>query len=178
MNIPETAAALGLTTCLAFDPALLEPEETVRNYCRANKCGTYGRNYMCPPYSGMLEKLRHKLRDYTAGWLLQYSVPVDVKNDRPAVTRAKLDFHHKVLELEKVFPRESRPWGLIGGHCGLCETCSVLRGKPCAHPGQARSSLEAVGIDVAKLLGNVGLALEFLPDRVTWTGAILTRDAP
>ena len=175
MDITETATALGLTTCLAFDAALLEPEEQVRTYCRSNKCGTYGRNYMCPPYSGMLGKLRNKFRDYTGGWLLQYSVPLDVKNDREGLVRSKLDFHRKVLELEKAFPPDGRVWGLIGGSCGLCEACNVLMGKPCAHSRDARSSLESVGIDVAKLLENVGLTLEFRNDRVTWTGCILTR---
>jgi predicted metal-binding protein len=175
MDIRETAARLGLTACLAFDPALLEPEERVRNYCRSNKCGTYGRNYMCPPYCGTLAKLRTKLRDYTGGWLLQYSVPLDVKNDRAGVDRSKLDFHRTVLEMEKAFPPEDRPWGLIGGSCGLCETCNVLTGKACAHAAEARSSLEAVGINVAKLLESVGLSLEFRDDRITWTGAVLTR---
>jgi predicted metal-binding protein len=175
MDITETAAGLGLTTCLPFDPAFLEPEEHVRTYCRSNKCGTYGRNYMCPPYSGMLTKLSNKFRDYAGGWLLQYSVPLDVKNDKEGLVRSKLDFHRKVLELEKEFPPESRVWGLIGGSCGLCEACNVLTGKPCAHSRDARSSLESVGIDVAKLLENVGLALEFRDDSITWTGCILTR---
>jgi predicted metal-binding protein len=177
MDISETAARLGLTTCLALDPAFLEPSAAVRTFCRANKCGTYGRNYMCPPYCGTLEKLAGKLREYTGGYLLQYSVPLDVKHDREGLERSKLAFHRLVLALEKEFPRESRPWGLIGGSCGLCESCNVLRGKPCAHPGEARSSLEAVSIDVAALLEHAGLKLEFRDDRITWTGAILTRDA-
>ena len=175
MDINEAAERLGLTACLPFDPALLEPEERVRNYCRNNRCGSYGRNYMCPPYCGTLAKLSNKFRDYTGGWLLQYSVPLDVKNDKEGLVRSKLDFHRKVLEMEKAFPPESRVWGLIGGSCGLCEACNVLTGKPCAHSRDARSSLESVGIDVAKLLENLGLALEFRDDRVTWTGCVLTR---
>jgi predicted metal-binding protein len=177
MDITATAAGLGLTACLPFDPALLEPEEHVRGYCRNNRCGSYGRNYMCPPYSGRLEKLRNKFRDYSGGWLLQYTVPLDVKNDGEGLTRSKLDFHRKVLEIERLFPPETRPWGLIGGSCGLCERCNVLTGKPCAHSRDARSSLESVGIDVSKLLGNLGLTLEFRDDRVTWTGCVLTRSS-
>jgi predicted metal-binding protein len=176
MDIPEIAARLGLTACLAFDPAVLAPSETVRGYCRANRCGTYGRNYMCPPYCGTLEKIAGKLADYTGAWLLQYSVPLDVKHDRPGVEAAKLDFHRKLLALEKEFPPESRVWGLIGGSCGLCESCNVLRGRPCARPGEARSSLEAIGISVAVLLGSLRMKLEFRDDVITWTGAILTRD--
>ena len=175
MDINETAASLGLTACIAIDPAVLEPEEHVRNYCRANKCGAYGRNYMCPPYSGMLDKLRNKFRDYSAAWLFTYSVPLDVKNDPEGVKQSRLDFHRKILEMEKAFPPESRVWGLIGGRCGLCEKCSVLIGKPCAHSKDARSSLESVGIDVAKVMEAAGLTLEFRDDRVTWTGCVLTK---
>lgn len=176
MDLPEIAARLGLNACLPFDPAVLAPSETVRGYCRNNKCGTYGRNYMCPPYCGTLVKLSRKLRDYTGAWLLQYSAPLDLRNDPAAVDASKLDFHHKVLALEKEFPPERTVWGLIGGSCGLCESCNVLRGKPCAHPGEARSSLESIGISVADLLESLGLTLEFRDDRITWTGAILTRD--
>ena len=176
MDISQAADSLGLTNCLAFDPALLEPEEHVRAACRRNKCGTYARNYMCPPYCGTLAKLSNKFRDYTGGWLVQYSVPLDVKHDKEGLDRSKLDFHHKVLELEKEFPPESRVWGLIGGSCGLCERCNVLVGKPCAHSRDARSSMESVGIDVARLLEHLGLVLEFRDDRVTWTVCVLTKD--
>lgn len=175
MSIAERAASLGLETCLEFDPAVLEPEERIRNYCRQNECGTYGKNYMCPPYIGTLNEIRDKLRGYKRGLLFQYSLPLDVKNDREGVIRSKLDFHRKTLELEEFVKADGteKTWGLIGGSCGLCDSCTVLTGKPCSHPDEARASLEAIGIDVSALLGTFGLELEFRDDRITWTGCIL-----
>jgi len=45
--------------------------------------------------------------------------------------------------------------------------------EPCTYPDRARMSLEAIGIDVIKLLDKFGLDSEFHPDRITWTGCIL-----
>lgn len=175
MTIEERAAQLGMETCRPFDATGLEPEERIRNYCRQNQCGIYGKNYMCPPYIGTLADIGKKLRGYHRGLLFQYSVPLDVKNDTEGLVRSKLDFHRKILELEKFLTDTGieKPWGLIGGSCGLCDTCNVLTGKPCVYPEKARASLEAIGLSVEALLERLGIKLEFLDDRVTWTGCIL-----
>ena len=179
MNIAEHAARLGMETCRKFDPSLLVPEERVRGYCRQNLCATYGRNYMCPPYVGGLAEIQQKLRGYNLAWLLQRTVHLDAKNDIQGLLCSRLDFHRAVLEMEKTTAATGAvaPWGLIGSSCGLCDTCTVLKGKPCPHPTEARPSLEALAVDVRKLLQNLGLELAFHDDRVTWTGCILAGSA-
>lgn len=175
MNLLELAQQLGINTCMEFDLGLLVPEWRVRELCRENKCGNYGNNYMCPPHIGALNEVKTKLKKFHKGVLFQYSQPVDVKNDIQSVTRIKVDFHNKILQLEDYMKKDrvKNVWSLIGGSCTLCEVCKARTASPCSYPDKARTSLESLGIDVVALLDGFGLDSAFHPDLITWTGCIL-----
>ena len=169
------AAELGMEACLAFDPALLVPEERIRALCFENKCGNYRAHYMCPPYVGEIEELKARLARYRRGVLLQYSRRLDVKNDSEGLKRTKNDFHDRILELETFIEDRGVDgvWGMMGGSCALCEPCKAKLGEPCACPEKARMSLESIAVNVLALLDRFGLDNRFHPDRITWTGCVL-----
>lgn len=173
--VQEQAGRLGFDLCLEFAPTLLVPEERIRGYCLENRCGSYDANHMCPPRIGSLEEVEAALQGFPQGVLLQYSRQMDVGNDREGVIRTKLEFHHLILRLERRLKKRgaAQLWGLIGGNCGLCQTCTAVEDKPCRHPEKARTSLEGIGVDVIALLEKLGLDGQFHPDRITWTGCIL-----
>lgn len=175
MKIEEYAVKLGMTACKEINPEILVPEERIRAYCVENKCGNYGKNYTCPPHAGSLDEIKAKIGKFKQGLLFQYSAAIEVNRDMKAVLKTKDDFHKKILKLEDLLKKQgvSDRWGMIGGNCGLCETCGVVKGKTCRHPDKARISLEALGIDVGAVLEKLGLKLEFQKDRITWTGCIL-----
>lgn len=179
MDIEAHASEIGFTACREFDPALLVPEERIREYCRENKCGSYGKNYTCPPHVGTLEELAERLKEYRNGLLLQYAKEIDAKNNLKRVLRTKNDFHRMILRMEADLRQHGieRMWGMTGGNCGLCRTCKVNKNKPCKHPDESRVSLEAIGIDVMALLEKIGLDGEFRSDRIIWTGCILYQPA-
>ena len=174
-SVVEQALILGFDPCLEFDPTLLVPEERIRGYCIENRCGSYNANHMCPPRMGSPEEIAVRLQGFSEGVLLRYSRPLDVAKDREGVIRTKLEFHHLILRLERRLRRRgaTQLWGLIGGNCELCRICAAIEKKPCRHPEKARTSLEAIGVDVIALLEKVGLDGQFHPDRITWTGCIL-----
>jgi predicted metal-binding protein len=173
--VREHARKLGFDVCLEFDPALLVPEEKIRGYCIENRCGSYNANHMCPPRIGSLEEAEAALQGFTRGVLLQYSRRMDVAHDLEDVIGTKLEFHRLILRLERRLEKRgiTGVWGLIGGDCGLCRTCTAIDDKPCRHPDKARTSLEAIGVDVMGLLERLGIDGQFHPDRITWTGCIL-----
>jgi predicted metal-binding protein len=174
-SLIEAAKQIGFQTVIEFDPGLLKPEEKVRSYCRDNKCGSYGINYTCPPYSGTLDEINERLRKYRRGIILQCVTSIDVKNDVKGVIKTKMDFHYKVLKFEAIL-REmgiKDSWGMIGGNCGLCEVCQAKTNKPCRYQEEARVSLESIGIDVVGLLNLLGLDNIFHADKITWTGCVL-----
>ena len=175
MDISEFTKEIGIQHCLEINPEVLVPEARVHSYCRENKCGNFGQSYMCPPHTGTLNEINIKLRKFSQGILLQYTVNVDVKHDWPGIRQSMVDFHHKILEAE-VFLKTTGIndlWGITAGTCGLCEVCAAKSAKPCVYPDQARASMEALGIDVISLLDNLGLANQFYNDKITWTGCIL-----
>ncbi|MFC1962230.1 DUF2284 domain-containing protein [Chloroflexota bacterium] len=175
---PETvrlARELGIDEIRELPPGLLVPEERIREFCRENRCGSFQGNYMCPPRVGSLPEIRARLRAYSRGILLQYAQPVDVQHDHDAVRRTKVAFHRKVLHLEDLLKEagSTNVWGLIGGSCDLCQACAARLEQPCPYPDQARTSLEALGIDVLSLLDGLGLDNHFHPRQIRWTGALL-----
>ncbi|MBI2831600.1 MAG: DUF2284 domain-containing protein [Chloroflexi bacterium] len=172
-TISKFASQIGIETCRDLDPALLVPQEAIRGFCIDNRCGCYGKNHMCPPEVGTIEEMKTRLGGFKRGILLQYSKPVDVANNRKAVTQVKVEFHHKILQMEEFLKGERAAWGLIGGSCSLCEPCKATRQEPCAHPDKARTSMEAAGINVLSLLRKLGLDNQFYPDKITWTGCVL-----
>jgi predicted metal-binding protein len=61
-----------------------------------------------------------------------------------------------------------------GGDCVLCEVCAGATGEPCRRPGEARPSMEAVGIDVVATAQAAGLRVEIpAGDTPRWTGLLL-----
>ena len=164
VKIEELAEQLGINIRVEFDPKVIVPEESIRAYCRENRCGNYENNYMCPPLVGSLDSIRIKLQEFQYGLLLQYAKSLDVKNDWQAVRQTKVDFHRKILQIEELFKKQgiNRLWGFIGGSCGLCDTCKAKVGEPCLYPDQARTSLEAIAVNVVALLDKLGL------DYQTW----------
>jgi predicted metal-binding protein len=61
-----------------------------------------------------------------------------------------------------------------GGDCVLCEVCAGVTGEPCRRPGEARPSMEAVGIDVVATAEAAGLTLAVpAGDTPRWTGLLL-----
>ena len=180
MGIKEFASQLGIETCLEFSTEMLVPEERIRAFCRENKCGSFHNNYMCPPYVGSLEDITIKLKKFQRGVLLQYTKFLDVKGDSEGVRQTKIDFHNKILRIEELLRVGGivEVWGMIGGNCGLCDTCEAKMGEPCVYPDKARMSLEAIGVDVLGLLDRFGLDSEFHADKITWTGCILLQGTP
>jgi predicted metal-binding protein len=180
MRVAEFARQLGIDICLEFGSEILAPEERIRAFCLENKCGEYGSNYMCPPYVGSLDGIRIKLKEFQRGVLLQYARSLDVRGDREGVRQTKIDFHNKILRIEE-FLRErgiNQVWGMIGGSCGLCDVCRAKVDEPCLYPDEARTSLEAIAVDVIRLLNKFCLDSEFRPDKIAWTGCILLRGTP
>jgi len=194
MNLSKAAKRLGIETCLEFDPKLLVPQQKVRAACMENKCGSYGKHYMCPPHIGTIDEIKSRLKKFQRGVLLQYSQPLNLKSalegfmksgpkglmnsDLDGLLKSMLYFHNKVLSLEGSLRKQGieEIWGMLGGNCRLCDTCLAATGEPCLYPKKARNSLESIGIDVITLLNSFGLDSKFRDDKITWTGCILFND--
>lgn len=174
-DLTQFAKVLEIHVVREFDPETLIPEERIRAFCQEDKCGNYGKNYMCPPHIGSIDDMKNILLNYSKGILFQYSKEFNVKENRKKVEETKLDFHRMILQLEDFMKERGivELQGLIGGSCALCGSCYARLDKPCPYPEKARPSLESLGIDLMTLLKGLNLDTEFHSDRITWTGCIL-----
>lgn len=167
----------GATHCQFIPSArLLIPEEKIRRFCIENKCGCYGNHLMCPPFVGTIPEAAEKISAFTNAILIQYSKCLNVRTDTVGLNATKRTLHDIILKTEHYLQTNmgsAALLGLIGGSCELCNPCAGFMGKPCPYPSRARTSMEALGIDVIALLERLDLDGKFYADKITWTGMIL-----
>ena len=170
----------GATAALPLAVDRIVVDERVRLKCRVPICDSFHKNLMCPPFVMSVAEFREVLIRYREAVVLQVAEEIaDLDGCRPSEdVYAPAGRLHELVNLgeKEAFLAGFRfAAGLIGGCCRLCPVCvAVEGGMHCRFPFQARPSLEAMGIDVAATLENVGLSLVFpVQDRVAWTGLIL-----
>ncbi len=158
-------------------------DERVEFKCRNPPCEHYGRNLMCPPFTPTAEQFRKYLNKYRHGVLIEVEEPIPEriktyfeKGWRLAGLRRNRQFRklydpwdvkawkklHRVVcdvEREAFFKGFHLSTGLVGERCMLCKRCDVT--TPCKRPWEARTSMEAVGIDVQNTVRNAGFEIEW-----------------
>lgn len=136
---------------IPFDPKL-------RSYCAANACGSYGRNYACPPHVGEPDELIARAKSYRRALLFQTVGELEDSFDIEGINRAG-QRHKEVCAaiFDRIVPQLGWHMVLTAGGCGKCKTCAAVTGEPCRFPDQAVSSLEAYCMNVSQLCGKCGM---------------------
>lgn len=153
---------------LKFDPK-------IKALCKENKCGQYGKNYMCPPYIEDSSTFKHRLGNYEKAIIIVLKKQIQDSNDHEEFYKHADVLHDKMLGIE----RKAKNCGyinalaLIGGHCRLCQPCKAYHASPCPFPKKARTSMEAVGIHVIDSCKAIGLDINFRKDQVIWIGLLM-----
>lgn len=153
-------------------------DEKVREACKENKCGKYNCNFMCPPFTGTLMHSKERMKAFKTGLLIYLKEPVLNPEDQENYYHSADRLHEIILGAE----RAAEDWGFksragfIAGHCRLCDPCGAVLGlAQCCRPEEARTSMEALGIDVMKTCENLGYPIHFVDNEVTWVGMLLLR---
>ncbi len=156
---------------IAMDPAF-------RALCAENRCGLYGRCYMCPPDIGPVEALMAQVLSFDRGLLYQTVSPLEDSFDVEGMGAAKAR-HIRVSQrlLDALQPQLGKDaLHLTVGGCGLCPQCAKQMDSLCRHPDRALPSLESHGIDVYNTTRHTSLRYVNGPNTVTYFGLILFRD--
>ncbi len=126
--------------------------EVVFDQCAVNTCGSYGKNYACPPLSGSLEENKARMLKYENSILINKLVKFKHSRNSMKECKDELDTAlNKLRELTKDLPVMIA----IAGGCDVCAKCAALTGDPCRFPDKVRYSLEGSGIDVCKMSMNL-----------------------
>lgn len=137
-------------------------EERVKMNCFY--CGRYGENWMCPPN---LPKIDYKkmFNEYSFGALVYLKMVLDNENYNDVRNNSSIILHKGLLCMEKYFWNHNNPTciSFIAGGCKLCKGgCGEKR---CNNPYAARSSIEAIGVNIIETAKKYGLNITFPPDK-------------
>lgn len=172
---------IGIARACGVDGAALVGREDIvlnaefRGMCADNRCGMYGRCYMCPPDVGPIEELMARVRGYEQGLLYQVISPLEDSFDLEGMAAAK---RRMVAVSQRLLDALGPVLGegalhLAAGGCGLCERCAKESGTPCPHPDRALASLESHGIDVYATTRSTALKYVNGANTVTYFGMVL-----
>lgn len=169
LEFNATHAALVEVTKIPFN-------QDFRKQCEQNVCGSYNKNWMCPPGIGPISDLIQRVRGFKQGLLLQTVHPLEDSYDWDGMLEGKTS-HEKVFRklLEHIEKREifTEILPLSVGPCMHCAKCAYLTGNECSFPDKAVSSVEAYGIDVMALLKGCGIPYFNGQNTVSYVGLIL-----
>ncbi|MTI70874.1 MAG: DUF2284 domain-containing protein [Firmicutes bacterium] len=150
-------------------------DEKIRSYCKDNKCREYAKNYMCPPYVGEVKENEKILKSFKNGFIILVNEKINYQKNRDKYIKLCNKLHNIMLDTEK----EAYNLGYksfktyIGGSCKLCTPCKINLKEKCKYPNKAKTSMEAIGIDVIKSCKNIGLDIKFIDNKITLIGLIM-----
>jgi predicted metal-binding protein len=196
-HIVSRARTLGADAAAPLPARAVVVDERVALKCRVPLCGHYGVNLMCPPHVPSAAETREALKRYTDTLVVQQDIPLSraavdatlAEMEQPGAgaaaedgideTRLR-DSQNGFAEIMGALEAEAYRMGyrfaaaFAGGDCVLCDVCAGAIGEECRRPGEARPSMEAVGIDVVATAEAAGLRLEIpAGDSPRWTGLLL-----
>lgn len=154
------AKSLGAAHAAIIDVAVVQFNEDFRTQCEQNVCGSYNKNWMCPPAVGSIAELKEKVQTFKQGLLFQTVYQLEGSFDwegmqegtaeHTRIFRELLDNLRSTFASEKLLP-------LNVGPCTYCGRCAFLDNLECRFPEEAVSSVEASGIDVIALEKSYGI---------------------
>ena len=162
-----------------FPVGSLNFREEVRDMCKSDRCGKYGKLWTCPPALGSLEEIADKARKYDWGILLQTTGELEDSFDYESIDQtmneARSHFINFISALSnKALAEDYLPMSSNG--CDKCEKCTYP-GSPCRFPDQAIPSIEAYGLIVNDVCTSANLSYYYGKNTITFSAAVLFRQA-
>lgn len=97
---------VGFSQCAPVNMDALDPLEAVRDMCKADRCGRYGKSWSCPPACSTLEQARAQIKRYSQGILVQSTAQLEDEFDYTGMT-SLLEAHKKRFS---TFARQARSY--------------------------------------------------------------------
>ena len=161
------ALELGATRAKIIKTSEIPVDERVTLKCQIPRCFGYGTGANCPPNTIKPAELREILAKYQWAILFVKEAP------SPVIVRDKATIKERVAVYQEVYRivSEIESLAFYDGHylafglgagscrhtfCGQAADCAALKGEKCRFSLRSRPSLEAVGIDVFKMVAAAG----------------------
>jgi len=181
----EEAKRLGALEAKIIGSNKVVVEDRVLLKCRTG-CDSYGKKFVCPPYTPTPDEFRKILREYRKVLIVKFPADAEAEEDvgrslqknqcSPAIPPDLRERTNKfwdvwgadkrrillaMLELEKAAFNQGYTLAvsLTAGSCTLCAKCNME--ATCTHPTMARYPEHGLGVNVMKTLKNAGMSIKF-----------------
>lgn len=176
-EIFDAASEIGFTHAVPMDPKTLELKPEVRQMCKSNTCGEYGKRWSCPPGCGSLELCQEKIASYRCGILVQTVGVLEDELDGEGMMEAERVHKEHFLTLYDLLREQfPRVLALGAGCCTWCKSCTYPH-APCRFPEKQTASMEAYGILVLEACRANSLAYYYGRRMIAYTGCFLLDEA-
>lgn len=138
--------------------------DVCRRFCEENLCGSYGRNWGCPPHIGDGASCIERCVSYGSCFLV--TVPVDCGFDeKEKLAESMARAQGIAREVKRKLARAGiKSLTMADGPCSYCDVCSCVKGDPCTHPDNMVPSASGFGIMVKDYLESVGIPTDDPPN--------------
>ena len=163
----EKAIELGATNARIISTEEIPVDDRVTLKCQVPRCFGYGVCAHCPPNVLKPADLRSHLEDYKWAIFFTIDFPSEVIVRDKATIKERIAAYQNVykvvneIESTAFYDGYYLSFGFAAGscrhvYCSLEENCLAMEGKRCRFSLRARPSMEAVGIDVYKMVAQSG----------------------
>ena len=163
----EKAIELGATNARIISTEEIPVDDRVTLKCQVPRCFGYGVCAHCPPNVLKPADLRSHLEDYKWAIFFTIDFPSEVIVRYNATIKEIIAAYQNVykvvneIESTAFYDGYYLSFGFAAGscrhvYCSLEENCLAMEGKRCRFSLRARPSMEAVGIDVYKMVAQSG----------------------
>lgn len=164
----------GAARAAVIEVAKIPFDKGLRAYCAANACGSYGKNWACPPGVGEPDEVIARARQYRYALVFQAVGQMEDSFDFEGMEAAGRRFGETAERIRSRVADQIPGYLLLtAGGCSVCPVCAKVEDKPCRFPDKAISSLEAYCIQVSRLAAACGMPYHNGPNTVTNFGAFL-----
>ena len=150
------------TSDIVFSPEL-------RKACEQNICGSYNKNWGCPPGNGTLEELMKKVLAFPKAIVFTTKYNLEDSFDFDGMKEGGRIHKDLTLEMQARFGKTNPVLG--AGCCEVCPKCSFP--EPCRFPDKRVIAVEAAGISVGELSRTAGVKYNNGESTVTYFSMVL-----
>ena len=166
----------GAQKAFVIDVDKIAFDESLRSYCEMNYCGSFGKNYACPPDVGSVGEVIGKAKAYKKALIFQTIGQLEDSYDFEGMQEAARLHTNVSNQIDHEVKQHYADYlQLTVGGCTVCKTCAIAENLPCRFPDRAVSSLEAYCMNVSTLAGLCNMKYINGKDTVTYFGAFLYR---
>jgi predicted metal-binding protein len=171
-TLKQRAVGLGASDAKIIPTAMISIEDEVLEMCKKPLCDGFGKSINCPPHTMKPWEFREVIKHYEYALIFKLDIPQEVmlSEKQPEVFRKVYEIASK-LEIQAFRVGLKQSLGFAAGSCRpvFCrehKMCQALKEKDgCRYPETARPSMEAVGMNVMKLVKNAGWEIQMINEQ-------------